>query len=589
MRRTTFIDRDGNEQKQTLVDKYGAKSLKKILIERGLYKETMDKAAMVAVLASQPDFLHQKSLVQELIERAGHACLFLPKFHPELNPLERVWGAAKRYQRNHPPRSVKGLRRLIPKALASVQPQSIRAFFELADAWAEVYRKNLSFKDAAAVVKAGAKARREARATAESSSHDDQDMGDQSEERDSENVSEDDEGDSDESADENESDSENENESDSEHESENDSENESDIESENESDNESERKHSSRESEQEHKHRNLDAKHEKEEPHVDAPVGIQNREDADGNQTQCFAICAVQVLLSVPVFKTTLLQMAKLKYALSLCDPVVRSLIKLTEALDRHRNHHVSFQEFMAEACYSAAHQLTPVYTVGQNDSAEFLAHLFERLRREPQFALQLGENAFDKCMQFRVGTATHCPKCERRSESVREGDQKHAYDLMLSAAKFHKRSSFHTAFDQLTEITTKTMACPNSLCRAKGPKKRHAVFLSSPEVLFVHIDRSMESKKSKKAIQVPTASAIPVFDGHYELLAVSVHRGQTVQAGHWTALLRRDGHWFDADDTQVTPINISTELAKPFYQQNVAGLLFIKRTELAVVAMDED
>ena len=79
------------------------------------------------------------------------------------------------------------------------------------------------------------------------------------------------------------------------------------------------------------------------------------------------------------------------------------------------------------------------------------------------------------------------------------------------------------------------------------------------------------------------------MFDGHYELLAVSVHRGQTVHAGHWTALLRRDGHWFDADDTQVTPINISTELAKPFYQQNVAGLLFIKRTELAVVAMDED
>ena len=41
----------------------------------------------------QPNFWEQKSLVQETIEAAGHLCLFLPKFHCELNFIEffGVW------------------------------------------------------------------------------------------------------------------------------------------------------------------------------------------------------------------------------------------------------------------------------------------------------------------------------------------------------------------------------------------------------------------------------------------------------------------------------------------------------------------
>ncbi len=31
------------------------------------------------------------------LEDKGHTAYFLPKFHCELNPIERVWGQAKRY------------------------------------------------------------------------------------------------------------------------------------------------------------------------------------------------------------------------------------------------------------------------------------------------------------------------------------------------------------------------------------------------------------------------------------------------------------------------------------------------------------
>ena len=47
------------------------------------------------LLFMQPDFLDQKPLLQEFIERRGHLCNFYPKYHCELNFIEQYWGAAK--------------------------------------------------------------------------------------------------------------------------------------------------------------------------------------------------------------------------------------------------------------------------------------------------------------------------------------------------------------------------------------------------------------------------------------------------------------------------------------------------------------
>jgi hypothetical protein len=47
------------------------------------------------ILFSQPDFVSQKSQLQELVESRGHLCDFYPKYHCELNFIEQYWGAAK--------------------------------------------------------------------------------------------------------------------------------------------------------------------------------------------------------------------------------------------------------------------------------------------------------------------------------------------------------------------------------------------------------------------------------------------------------------------------------------------------------------
>ncbi|KAF8222531.1 hypothetical protein L208DRAFT_1322263, partial [Tricholoma matsutake] len=48
------------------------------------------------ILDLQPNFQEQRSLVQEVIKTAGHTCIFLPKFHCELNFIEFLRGAVKR-------------------------------------------------------------------------------------------------------------------------------------------------------------------------------------------------------------------------------------------------------------------------------------------------------------------------------------------------------------------------------------------------------------------------------------------------------------------------------------------------------------
>jgi hypothetical protein len=84
------------------------------------------------MLATQPDFGSECSALQHAIEtritiqgRHGsppvscwrHLCLFLPKFHCELNWIERMWAASKAYVRSHCMYTLQGLRDTVPLSL----------------------------------------------------------------------------------------------------------------------------------------------------------------------------------------------------------------------------------------------------------------------------------------------------------------------------------------------------------------------------------------------------------------------------------------------------------------------------------------
>ena len=91
---------DGKPQK--LVTSSGIQKgsqLKSLLEERGVIATGLKKEDMIKIVEDMRDFKFQKIKVEELILNKGHRAI--PKFHCELNLIERVWCHAKQYTRSH--------------------------------------------------------------------------------------------------------------------------------------------------------------------------------------------------------------------------------------------------------------------------------------------------------------------------------------------------------------------------------------------------------------------------------------------------------------------------------------------------------
>ena len=146
---------------------YKQKGVKFVLQEQGLWKQSMhlkftakegcdDNATNCCASQThtlQPDFLEQKSRVQGVIEVVGHLCIFLPKFHCELNLFEYFWGAVKWYLHEHCDYTFQGLQDNLPKAVDSISLQTIWKWEHWMIWWMDPYREGKDSKEAMLQVK----------------------------------------------------------------------------------------------------------------------------------------------------------------------------------------------------------------------------------------------------------------------------------------------------------------------------------------------------------------------------------------------------------------------------------------------------
>ena len=115
-----------NGQTQTLTLPDGRpKGAALVLEERGYDTKGMKLDEMRSILAGHDDFKNEKCHVDTVLTDCGHTCVFIPKFHCELNPIERVWSQSKRYTRAHCDYTIASLQRNIPLALQSVSAENI--------------------------------------------------------------------------------------------------------------------------------------------------------------------------------------------------------------------------------------------------------------------------------------------------------------------------------------------------------------------------------------------------------------------------------------------------------------------------------
>ena len=84
-------------QVQRLVDDDGIpKGMKNVLQERGVDISGMKCKDMRDLLKTFPDFKQQTTILEDYVNRREYICIFYPKFHCELSPIEHVWCQAKK-------------------------------------------------------------------------------------------------------------------------------------------------------------------------------------------------------------------------------------------------------------------------------------------------------------------------------------------------------------------------------------------------------------------------------------------------------------------------------------------------------------
>jgi hypothetical protein len=118
--------------------------------------ERPTNCCMRRILSCEKDFRSEKPLLQVIIERRGHKCLFLPKFHCELNPIEMVWAQTKRGELNahvFPARltfieefrdladgTFPTAKKLVPQCLDNVTTTNIRRYFQHCHRYLDAYQ-----------------------------------------------------------------------------------------------------------------------------------------------------------------------------------------------------------------------------------------------------------------------------------------------------------------------------------------------------------------------------------------------------------------------------------------------------------------
>ena len=119
---------NGKVQKMVVEDGT-PKGLRAVLIERGVNVTKMKFDEMRELISTHPDFRDEQPEIVKFLRRSGFGCIFLPKFHCEINPIEKCWAQAKRYTRAHTNYTIQRLRITVPQGLDSITIDNIRNYF----------------------------------------------------------------------------------------------------------------------------------------------------------------------------------------------------------------------------------------------------------------------------------------------------------------------------------------------------------------------------------------------------------------------------------------------------------------------------
>ena len=130
---------------QRVVDSKGTpKRMQQTLLKRGVDVKGMIANDIRKKLKEMHDFKYEKTKVESTLSARGHRCMFIPKYHCDLNPIERVWVHAKQYTRRHCYYTFAVLEKTIGAALHNVSVDLIRKYFRRVKEYARGYKEGFA-------------------------------------------------------------------------------------------------------------------------------------------------------------------------------------------------------------------------------------------------------------------------------------------------------------------------------------------------------------------------------------------------------------------------------------------------------------
>lgn len=134
-------------KKQKLTFNIGTpKGMKLILEESRVNTRNTNGDQMRKVLGDMDNFKREKSRIEHFLASLGHICLFLPKFHPELEPYRKGLVSVKAGHKGllYCKYTLPSLRKNIPVSFESVTAENIANYFRKVRDYVCEYLEDLS-------------------------------------------------------------------------------------------------------------------------------------------------------------------------------------------------------------------------------------------------------------------------------------------------------------------------------------------------------------------------------------------------------------------------------------------------------------
>ncbi|GMI52234.1 hypothetical protein TeGR_g11122 [Tetraparma gracilis] len=308
------------------------------------------------------------------------------------------------------------------------------------------------------------------------------------------------------------------------------------------------------------------------------PVGINNV----GNT--CFANSALQCLLSSSLLSQTLHEAPSLEFSSPLrsATPGRAKRVKTKSAnavwlqKELHKllcSYQSSSRAVDAGNITRHVDKLSSCLRFGrQEDAHEFVRALLDLL------CLDGFNKHVSKLFEGGLESAVTCQTCDNVSRT------KDRYmDLSLDIDDT-TTSSLEAALRRFTMVEKLSADClvDCARCRVKRRVTKGLLLSSAPSVLTFHLkrftcDRYGRIQRISKHVGFPAALDLSPYltsgkgdtgggGSAYSLFAIVCHRGQSVNSGHYIAYVKRDGRWYEANDSRIRPVTEKEVLQQPAY-----------------------